>query len=522
MASKTLFVLALVVGSFFSCAAAASGDHGHDEEGDHGNSEAGDHGEEEGRPGLVYTRYTNQTELFVEFPALVAGETSAFAAHLTRLSDYRPLTSGQLDVILLKDDRIEARFRVDRPTRTGIFIPQVQPRKAGQFDLVLIVEDGDLMDRHELGPVQVFTSEADVRVTQPEGEGDIGYLKEQQWNNPFSTQTAKVVPLRPSAPAFGTVMAPADGSAEVAAPADGYLAAEALAGLGQQVSAGDVIAYLIPRLGGESDIGSLRVDLQRARSSLTLAEQEQQRVRELAASGAIAERRVAEAKEAVDIARSELTAATARVEQAQSTAAASGIALKAPVSGQIIETTVRPGAYVLAGTELFHIAPPGRRWLEMKVPEAYAEGIARSSGAWVGINGATRVLDQAVGARVIRAGGAIDPATRTAPVVIEYTTDVGPGLVGARYPGGVYTGEARSRLAIPRSAIVDDGGRTVVYVQTGGEMFVRRTVELGITDGPWVEVQRGINEGDRIVNHGAYYVKLASAGGEDIGHGHAH
>ena len=39
------------------------------------------------RESLAYTDYTLQTELFVEFKALVVGEPSSFAAHLTKLKE---------------------------------------------------------------------------------------------------------------------------------------------------------------------------------------------------------------------------------------------------------------------------------------------------------------------------------------------------------------------------------------------------------------------------------------------------
>lgn len=482
---------------------------------------AGDHGESD-RPGLVYTHYTQQTELFVEFPALVVGEVSPFAAHLTRLSDYRPVTSGQLDVVLLQGERVVARFRVNEPARTGIFIPQVKPRQAGTFDLALVIEDGPLLDQHDLGPVTVFASKEQATVNQPKGEGDIGYLKEQQWTNPFSTIQARHVPIRPSVPAFATVLAPADGSATVVAPSDGYLATEDLAGLGQIVSEGDLIARLIPRLGGATDVGSLRVGLQRARSQVTLATSEQQRVRELLDVGAVPAKRMTEAEQALEIAQSELAAATARLEQAQSAGKASGIELKAPVGGEVVEIAVRPGAFVEAGSLMFSIATPDRRWLRLQVPEAFSAGVPRSSGGWIEVNGEVLVLDASVGAQVVRSGGVIDQATRTLPVIIEYPSAIGPYAIGGRYSGGVYTDQASPRLAVPRSAIIDDAGRTVVYVQTGGEMFIRRPLELGIADGDWVEARSGVELGDRVVNQGAYYVKLAAAGGEDIGHGHAH
>jgi multidrug efflux pump subunit AcrA (membrane-fusion protein) len=116
----------------------------------------------------------------------------------------------------------------------------------------------------------------------------------------------------------------------------------------------------------------------------------------------------------------------------------------------------------------------------------------------------------------------IDPVTRTAAVTLEYPSEIGPTLIGARFPARVFHGQPSPHLAVPRSALIDDGGQPVVYVQTGGETFTRRPVRTGIQDGPWVEVLSGIDAGDRVVSEGAYYVKLAAAGGEEIGHGHAH
>ncbi len=72
------------------------------------------------------------------------------------------------------------------------------------------------------------------------------------------------------------------------------------------------------------------------------------------------------------------------------------------------------------------------------------------------------------------------------------------------------------------STIIDDGVRTVVYVQTGGETFQRRPVETGIRDGDRIEILSGLAAGERVVTVGAYDVKLAAAGGDEIGHGHAH
>src|SRR6056297_2989641 len=486
-----------------ACGGSAPDEHGHA----HGPSEtegAHDHGGEEST--LIYTDYTDVTELFVEFPALVAGKSSSFAAHVTRLADYEPLTSGRLDVILEKGGRAAARFRVNGPARPGIFTPAVTPRDAGNFELVIDVGDGDFTATHRLGEVTVFADTAAAAVNQPEIEGDIGYLKEQQWTNPFAT-----------------VLAPADAGAEVRAPADGYFAGAGLVRAGRSVEAGSVLGYLVPRLGEGSDFGSLLVALERAQAELALAERDVERLVALFERGAIPERRLIEARHELDVARAALDAARNRGEQYQRGNQQAGIALRAPVSGEVLEATARPGAFVRAGARVFRIAAAERRWLEIRVPERFSAEIQETSGAWFDRDGAdTVVLDERHGAYVVQVAPAIDPVSRTASVTVEYPTEQGPAAVGARFAAHVFVSEPVSRLAVPRGAVIDDGGRAVVYVQTGGEAFVRRPVRLGITDGDLVEVLGGVEAGERVVSEGAYFVKLAAAGGEEIGHGHAH
>lgn len=515
---------ALVVLSLLLAACSPPGEdghgHAHTADGGHGDDE---HAHGDTAPTLVYTDYTDVTELFVEFPPLVAGATSRFAAHVTRLEDAAPLTSGRVDVVLMSGDKTVARFRVREPTRPGIFMPAVTPRDAGEFRLLIDVEDGELQAVHDLGPVRVFATAADVTVNQPEPEGEISYLKEQQWLNPFASTEVHERPLRGSVPGFGTVQAPADAGAEMRAPADGYFSSADLVRAGDDVEAGAVLGYLVPRLGADTDVGQLVVALERARASLSLARRDVERLEGLYAQGAVPERRLIEAREALDVAVAEHAAAEARIGQYERGDSRAGIALRAPVAGEVVEVSARPGGFVRAGERVFRIASRARRWLEIEVPERYAAELQNASGAWLhGAADEPIVLDPQRGARVVQTSSAVDPATRTAQVSIEYPAELGPVIIGARYPAHVFTTPAELRLAIPRAAVIDDGGRDVVYVQTGGETFARRPVELGVIDGDYVEVLRGVQAGERVASKGAYFVKLAATGGEQVGHGHAH
>ena len=75
---------------------------------------------------------------------------------------------------------------------------------------------------------------------------------------------------------------------------------------------------------------------------------------------------------------------------------------------------------------------------------------------------------------------------------------------------------------MPRSAIIDDGGQPVVYVQTGGESFARRPVRLGMRGVDYIAVDAGLKAGERVVHRGAYRLRLAAADPAETGHGHAH
>ncbi|MEM7235728.1 MAG: HlyD family efflux transporter periplasmic adaptor subunit, partial [Planctomycetota bacterium] len=81
--------------------------------------------------------------------------------------------------------------------------------------------------------------------------------------------------------------------------------------------------------------------------------------------------------------------------------------------------------------------------------------------------------------------------------------------------------ENTDRLCVPRSAVIDDRGVSVVYVQIHGELFERRVVGLGERDHERIEIVKGVAEGERVVSSGALVVRLASLSGDLPAH-HEH
>jgi cobalt-zinc-cadmium efflux system membrane fusion protein len=62
-------------------------------------------------------------------------------------------------------------------------------------------------------------------------------------------------------------------------------------------------------------------------------------------------------------------------------------------------------------------------------------------------------------------------------------------------------------LAVPKAALLEDEGRTFVFVRHHGEYFIRRPVAAGRALGDWVEVLQGLEEGQEVAAEGAFLLK---------------
>ena len=139
---------------------------------------------------VVVTRWTEKSELFLEYPPLQAGETSRFAVHLTDMSSFQPLREGRVEVYLDYGGGVSEKFAADGPSRPGIFGVDVTPARPGTAAMTVQVQSPAVEDSHDLGPVSVSAEQEDMhalQIAQQEGPagGDISFLKEQQWTLDF-------------------------------------------------------------------------------------------------------------------------------------------------------------------------------------------------------------------------------------------------------------------------------------------------------------------------------------------------
>lgn len=482
------------------------------------------HGHDHGAGGVKITHYSDKTELFVEFPQLVVGEKSAFAAHLSTLGDFRALAAGKVTVILSGDGQPAESFSIDAPSQAGIFRPVAIPKSAGKRELTVEVVTKDFTTRHNLGAIAVHPDHQSAEAGHAEEEeGSIAFTKEQQWKVDYATAGVVTKVMRSSVPASGTLVARPDGEALLTAPAAGTVKASGnFPLLGQKVAKGQILAYFAPRLGGETDMASLQAEARKTRVELDLLNRELARMESLFKDEAIPEKRLLAARAQEAMARASLEAAEGRL--GQYSGASGGIPLRSPVSGVLVDVRATPGGFAAEGTTLFHVADRRVFWLDLKVPESDAVRLRAPTGATFRVDGIDQAFEVAAGknGRLIAVGGAVDAATRTVAVVFEFSQPDERLRIGMAIKGQVIAGSSKEVLAIPASAVIDEAGIPTVFVMRSGESFDRQTVRLGARDGDWVEVIDGLKPGQRVVSRGAYLVKLAATRSGEIGHGHAH
>ncbi len=176
--------------------------------------------------------------------------------------------------------------------------------------------------------------------------------------------------------------------------------------------------------------------------------------------------------------------------------------IRAPLGGTLGHVGVRPGERVESGAPVFRISDVVGLWVEARVPERIAPGIAPGVPATV-----TTESGVVLAATVLDAGLHADPATGTVLVTLSVQT-ADPGVLpgfGARVWIG--RGDVRDALTLPTAAVVHSNGASLAFVKNGPEQFEARELRIGGRAGGGVEVLAGVRPGERVVTDGTYALR---------------
>lgn len=177
-----------------------------------------------------------------------------------------------------------------------------------------------------------------------------------------------------------------------------------------------------------------------------------------------------------------------------------------PFDGTIISKDVVLLERVGPERQILTIADLSTVWISADVYESHLPILARLSDQTLRVR-CEAWPDREFEARIFYTGDVVQESTRT--IALRATA---PNPEGLLKPGMFVTVllpdlQSADVLQVPPTAIQDHAGAAFVFVQTGDEEFQRRDITVGRRNPTSVEIRSGLKAGDRVVVEGGFALK---------------
>jgi len=176
--------------------------------------------------------------------------------------------------------------------------------------------------------------------------------------------------------------------------------------------------------------------------------------------------------------------------------------IRAPLGGTVVERDVTIGETVDATKDIFIVADLSSVWVEAKIPVANLSAVRGGQEATV----IAKDLDRRAGGRITYIGSIVGEETRSAVARIALTNPDGAWRPGLFVTVQLVQATATVPLAVLAEGIQNFRDWQVVFVKYG-DWFEARPLELGRSDGEWVEVVNGLKAGDQYAATNSFAVK---------------
>jgi len=294
---------------------------------------------------------------------------------------------------------------------------------------------------------------------------------------------------------------------------------------GDKVKAGQVLAYL-----DSVELDQTWADYLKAQGKVELARKNLQREETLFEKKISPEKDVLKAKQELGEAEADLNLAKERfrllgvnVSQFES-AKGNGnhplIPVTTPFGGVVIEKTVTQGEVVSSEKALFTVADLSTLWVVIDIYEKDISRLRLGTGVKVSV---TAFPEKTFKGKISYIADVVDEKTRTEKARVTIDNSSGllkPGMFASVLIEATSGGTERL-IAVPEEAVLIDGTKRYVFIQTAPEKFQRRDIEAGRTLGDRLEVTRGLKEGETVAVKGSFILKSELKKGELVDeHGH--
>lgn len=174
-----------------------------------------------------------------------------------------------------------------------------------------------------------------------------------------------------------------------------------------------------------------------------------------------------------------------------------------PISGVVADRKINLGEVVGPGTIICTVVDLRTVWVDAEVYETDLARLRMGMPVEVEVKA---YPEKTFRGKVIFISSLLDQARRTAKVRTEVSNpgeELRPGMLAEVR---LITGERPRVVLIPESAILDDVGRKLVYVQEG-DAFHERDVKTGVSIGGKTEIMEGLKPGETVVTRGTWELR---------------
>src|SRR6185369_16402141 len=184
--------------------------------------------------------------------------------------------------------------------------------------------------------------------------------------------------------------------------------------------------------------------------------------------------------------------------------------LNSPIDGIVVERNATVGASVGTDANLFKIIDLSRVWIDANVFEKDLQQVRTGQEVKLTV---PAFPGSTFSGRVILINSVVEPDTRTVKVRTEVANPDAPLTPDMFATVHIVTALNRTAISIPQSAVLNDEGKTVVFVADGNG-YKKRQVQAGIQNNDRVEIIDGLAAGDKVVVKGNYLLLQQSKPGE--------
>ncbi len=466
---------------------------------------------------IQFTAYSSEFELFAEADPFVVGKTSNVLSHFSNLPDFKALENGSISIRLVVNGK-ETNQTLDKSTRRGIYSFDLKPESKGTGQLLFDIktEKGDF--QIIVPNISVYTSEKEAdeaaeKAVLSETNTTV-FTKEQSWKIDFVTELPNKEPFGQVIKTTALVQSAQGDEILVSAKTNGIVILSTDNILeGKSVSNGQVICSISGS--GLADNNS-SVRFMEAQNNFEKAKFNYERLKGLAINKIVSEKDLLNTKNQYDNAK-------VIYDNLNKNFNSSGQNVVSPMNGFVKQLWVQNGQYVESGQAIVSISQNKTLLLSADVQQKYASilGAINSANIRTLHDNQTYTLEELNG-KILSFGRNTNNDNYLIPVSIQIDN------MGSFVPGGfveIYlkTLTNAHALTIPNTALLEEHGIYFVFVQITPELFEKREVKPGATDGLKTEIKKGIGQSERIVTRGAIHIKLAQTTGTlDAQSGHVH